>query len=251
MKTEKEKLKDIGHILCNSNAETWTELAKEVLNYLAQATPLTEEQKFDLGIEIIAGMKAEMAGGDMEEGRYLALEDTEFSQSEYEEALKEGFGNHYIKHIQFNKERLHKQAYFMAEVALNKLISMNYSTPARLSQEQIEPLTEEQAEQMAKKNCKPTPYPKSHLLSNEEVDECKRECYKAGLLARPVAPTEETTEYEMFFKSEPDDIIKIDGWVPIATDRIKRPELIPEYLEKGLLRHHLNKAEETTNTEKA
>lgn len=43
-------------------------------------------------------------------------------------------------------------------------------------------------------------------------------------------------EYEMFFKSEPDDFCKIDGWYPIATDRIKKPERIEKYIENGLLR---------------
>lgn len=43
-------------------------------------------------------------------------------------------------------------------------------------------------------------------------------------------------EYEMFFKSEPDDFCKIDGWYPIATERIRKPEKIQHYLEIGLLR---------------
>ncbi len=43
-------------------------------------------------------------------------------------------------------------------------------------------------------------------------------------------------EYEMFFKSEPDDFCKIDGWYPIATDRIKNQEKIEKYIESGLLR---------------
>jgi hypothetical protein len=43
-------------------------------------------------------------------------------------------------------------------------------------------------------------------------------------------------EYEMFFKSKEDDFCKIDGWYPIATDRIVRPEKIEHYIETGLLR---------------
>lgn len=43
-------------------------------------------------------------------------------------------------------------------------------------------------------------------------------------------------EYELFFKSEPHDSTKIDGWYPIATDRIKHPHLIEKYIESGLLR---------------
>lgn len=43
-------------------------------------------------------------------------------------------------------------------------------------------------------------------------------------------------EFELFFLSDPTDNIKIDGWYPIETDRIKFPEWIPMYIEKGVLR---------------
>lgn len=43
-------------------------------------------------------------------------------------------------------------------------------------------------------------------------------------------------EYEMFFKSEGSDFCKIDGWFPIATNRIKNIEKIDEYISKGILR---------------
>ncbi|MDH7444181.1 hypothetical protein [Aquimarina sp. 2201CG14-23] len=43
-------------------------------------------------------------------------------------------------------------------------------------------------------------------------------------------------EYEMFFSSNPNDMIKIDGWVPIETSNIGRVEKISEYIEIGLLR---------------
>ena len=46
----------------------------------------------------------------------------------------------------------------------------------------------------------------------------------------------EVYEYEMFFKSEESDTIKIDGWIPITTERIKYPEKIEEYITNGLLR---------------
>ena len=50
-------------------------------------------------------------------------------------------------------------------------------------------------------------------------------------------------EYEMFFKSTLSDFVKIDGWYPIATDRIVRPEKIDNYIETGLLRRvtHIEK----------
>jgi len=45
-------------------------------------------------------------------------------------------------------------------------------------------------------------------------------------------------EYEIFFKSTENDFVKIDGWYPIATDRIVRPEKIDHYIETGLLRRN-------------
>lgn len=43
-------------------------------------------------------------------------------------------------------------------------------------------------------------------------------------------------EYEMFFSSNPNDMIKIDGWVPIDTEKIGQLEKISDYIEIGLLR---------------
>lgn len=43
-------------------------------------------------------------------------------------------------------------------------------------------------------------------------------------------------EYEIFFQSQSDDIVKIDGWIPIATERIRYPEKIEKYIKNGLLR---------------
>jgi len=43
-------------------------------------------------------------------------------------------------------------------------------------------------------------------------------------------------DYEMFFKSTKSDFVKIDGWYPIATDRILKPEKIDHYIKTGLLR---------------
>ena len=51
-------------------------------------------------------------------------------------------------------------------------------------------------------------------------------------------------EYEMFFKSKPTDFCKIDGWYPIATDRIRNPNKIDQYIKNGLLRKLTN---ENTN----
>jgi hypothetical protein len=57
-----------------------------------------------------------------------------------------------------------------------------------------------------------------------------------GLFRPSKIATELGFEYEMFFKSKEDDFCKIDGWYPIATDRIVRPEKIEHYIEIGLLR---------------
>jgi hypothetical protein len=43
-------------------------------------------------------------------------------------------------------------------------------------------------------------------------------------------------EYEMFFQSQDDEPVKIDGWIAIATDRIRNPERIDKYIKNGLLR---------------
>lgn len=43
-------------------------------------------------------------------------------------------------------------------------------------------------------------------------------------------------EYEMFFESNKYDSIKIDGWYPIANERIRNIDKIDEYIEKGWLR---------------
>lgn len=43
-------------------------------------------------------------------------------------------------------------------------------------------------------------------------------------------------EYEMFFKSEPDDFCKIDGWLPVETSMIRNQDKIESYIERGILR---------------
>lgn len=52
-------------------------------------------------------------------------------------------------------------------------------------------------------------------------------------------PTE--FKYEHLFISEDGEPCPIDGWVPIATNRIKHPEKIPEYIASGRLRLNQNK----------
>jgi hypothetical protein len=85
-----------------------------------------------------------------------------------------------------------------------------------------------------------------HAIENETEDGKKRrhaiavtakvrkakEILKA--FDKPMHP--EDYDYELFFKSEPHEIVKIDGWFPIAFDRIRDHSRIEEYIEKGLLR---------------
>jgi len=44
-------------------------------------------------------------------------------------------------------------------------------------------------------------------------------------------------EYELKITDEGTPF-EINDWIPIATDRIKQPERIAEYLQKGILRHY-------------
>lgn len=69
-------------------------------------------------------------------------------------------------------------------------------------------------------------------LINER--ERRKEQYKA----------EPEFEYEMLFKSKEGDFVKIDGWYPIATDRISNPKNISKYIENGILRRITPKKEE-------
>ena len=43
-------------------------------------------------------------------------------------------------------------------------------------------------------------------------------------------------EYELFFKSEPNDVVIMDGWIPIETSQIKNKDKIPMHIKTGLLR---------------
>lgn len=62
-----------------------------------------------------------------------------------------------------------------------------------------------------------------------------------GLFSHSEISIELEFEYEMFFKSIEDDFFKIDGWYPIATDMIVRPEKIEHYIETGLFRRIVKK----------
>jgi hypothetical protein len=72
---------------------------------------------------------------------------------------------------------------------------------------------------------------KHAILVNVKIRNAKQ---LLNAVDKPMYP--EDYDYELFFKSEPNDFVKIDGWFPIAFDRIKNHSKIDEYLAKGLLR---------------
>lgn len=81
---------------------------------------MKKRKKLELGIEIIAGLHAEVGGGDMEYGRYIALFETEANPDELKE-LDEEQRERRLKAAQQQKGRLHRQALFVAVVAIAKL----------------------------------------------------------------------------------------------------------------------------------
>lgn len=102
-------------------------------DYAAQFTPvwideLTQEQKMELGIEIVAAMKASICNWSIEVGRIMALEDT----FELTEADIVGSNEISIEHLPFHnsnivpreRERLHKQALFAAESVISFLTNL-------------------------------------------------------------------------------------------------------------------------------
>jgi hypothetical protein len=57
-------------------------------------------------------------------------------------------------------------------------------------------------------------------------------------------------KYEVYFKSNETDTIKIDGWIPIDIDSINKPENIEKYIENGLLRRTEYNSEELNDVVK-
>ena len=87
---------------------------------------MTEEEKLALGIEIVAAMKASVYGLDIEDGRILALENTETDRiegmtSEEWEQLPAVRREIKIRMVNAEREALHKQAMFVAEATLKHL----------------------------------------------------------------------------------------------------------------------------------
>lgn len=82
---------------------------------------MTDQEKYELGIEIIAGMHAEIANQDMDYGRAETAEGLTIDPEcppEYLESHKRG--------VELANIRIQKQAPFMADVVLQKLTEMGY-----------------------------------------------------------------------------------------------------------------------------
>ncbi len=56
------------------------------------------------------------------------------------------------------------------------------------------------------------------------------------MIEEPLPEPSDEYEYEFLFVSDPEDEIKIDGWLPLKTSSIGSPEKIQECIEKGLVR---------------
>ena len=77
---------------------------------------------------------------------------------------------------------------------------------------------------------------KIEIVKKRLADQIRNNPNKYGLLNE-----KGKFEYEMFFSSNPNDLIKIDGWIPIDTNKIEQLDKVEEYIEIGLLRKR-NKA---------
>jgi len=71
---------------------------------------------------------------------------------------------------------------------------------------------------------------KIEIVRNRVLDKMKNQT------PDPVHTENPKYEYEMFFSSNPNDKIKIDGWIPVDTGKIGPLDKISEYIEIGLLR---------------
>jgi len=81
---------------------------------------LTDEQKLAFGLELVAALHANLNNGDMEYGRLRALWQTDVSHhDDYDqwETFSEEKKERRRKMAQREKDRLYKQANFLAEVA--------------------------------------------------------------------------------------------------------------------------------------
>jgi hypothetical protein len=97
---------------------------------------MTDIEKLNFGIEIIAAMKASVYNETIEVGRILALEGTEVDRienitPEYWNSLSKKNKDILTLSASLEKERLYKQAIFVVDIALKFLeqSSLNTSHP--------------------------------------------------------------------------------------------------------------------------
>ncbi len=91
---------------------------------------MTPQQKLELGIEIVSAMQASAYNTDIEEGRILALMDTELDRLgthtlEEFKLLDADLQNRIISFVESQRKRLHEQALFVADVVIEKIKSLN------------------------------------------------------------------------------------------------------------------------------
>ena len=87
---------------------------------------MTDDQKLEFGIEIVSAMKASAYDVDIEDGRIMALEETEVDRMEgvtpeYWKSLPDEDKSRFTNIATLEKERLHKQALFVADIAIKKI----------------------------------------------------------------------------------------------------------------------------------
>lgn len=85
---------------------------------------MEKSQKLEFGIEIISGIKSSAYGVSIEEGRTMALDETE---AVHFESYKNGTTpecRSWELVAKRNKNRLEAQALFVAEIALNKIVEI-------------------------------------------------------------------------------------------------------------------------------
>jgi len=87
---------------------------------------MTNKEKYELGFELISGMHAEIQDQDIDYGRLATADGLTIDP----ECPPEYLDSH-KRSVELANIRVEKQASFMAEVAVNKLIQMGYNVLKR------------------------------------------------------------------------------------------------------------------------
>lgn len=109
-------------------------------------------------------------------------------KTEIEQAAEQAAKAIYTRHP-------HPDEYWYPNSAVIELQQKAFELGAEWHQSQLPaPLTEEQADRMARDEFPDPPYPKSYWLSMAEVVSCERQAYKAALLSRQQPEAGEVTD---------------------------------------------------------